>query len=149
MISDFIGKIIAGKFRIDSLVRETEVGDFYRGTNLTTGVPATIKILAPAMAIDQRYIDRFMRDEKAAAAVSHPNILNNLEIGLDEHGTPHSVYEGMDGGLLSALIREKGQLPVTDAITIAKQVASALSAAHAAGLVHSGLNPDKVFIDSD
>lgn len=92
MIGDLIGKIIAGRFRIDSLIRETEVGDFYRGTNLGTGAPVTIKTLAPAMAIDQRYVDRFLRDENAAAAVTHPNILNNLEIGLDDHGTPHSVY---------------------------------------------------------
>lgn len=149
MIGDLIGKIIAGKYRIDSLIRETEVGDFYRGTNLGTGAPVTVKTLAPAMAIDQRYVDRFLRDEHAAAAVTHPNLLNNLEIGRDEHGTPHSVYEGMDGGLLSAMIRENGPLPVADAISIAKQAASALSTAHTAGLVHGGLNPDKVFVDTE
>ena len=149
MIGDLIGKIIAGRFRIDSLIRETEVGDFYRGTNLGTGAPVTIKTLARAMAIDQRYVDRFLRDENAAAAVTHPNILNNLEIGLDDHGTPHSVYEGTDGGLLSAMLKENGKLPVADAISIAKQAASALSAAHSAGLVHGGLNPDKLFIDNE
>ena len=148
MMNDLIGKEIVGRYRIDSLVRETEIGDFYRGTNLVTGLAVTVKILAPAMAIDQRYVDRFLAEANAAADVSHPNILNILDVGTDTHILPFAVFEAIEGETLREVIRREGQLAQPRAIAVAKQVASALSAAHAKNLVHGGLNPDKIFIQT-
>lgn len=148
MMNDLIGKEIVGRYRIDSLVRETEIGDFYRGTDLVTGSPVTIKILAPAMAIDQRYVDRFLAEANAAADVSHPNILNILDVGTDTYIPPFAVFEALEGETLRELIRREGQLDQLRAISIAKQVASALSTAHARNLAHGGLNPDKIFIQT-
>src|SRR6476469_10048766 len=111
MINDLLGKTIAGKYRIDSLIRETELGDFYRGSNVETGVPVTVKVLAPAMAIDVRYVDRFLADANAAAAVSHRNVLNSIDIGTDPRGLPYAVYEGMEGETLASQLRQHGPLP--------------------------------------
>ena len=149
MMNDLIGKEIVGRYRIDSLVRETEIGDFYRGTNLVAGGPVTIKILAPAMAIDQRYVDRFLAEANASADVSHPNILNILDIGTDTHILPFAIFEPLEGKTLRELIRSEGQLAQPRAIAIAKQVASALSAAHTNNMVHGGLNPDKIFVQTN
>lgn len=148
MMNDLVGKEIVGRYRADSLVRETEIGDFYRGTNLVTGLPVTIKILAAAMAIDQRYVDRFLAEANAAADVSHPNILNILDVGTDTHILPFAVFEALEGETLRDLIRREGRLAQPRAISIAKQVASALSEAHRKNLAHGGLNPDKIFIQT-
>ncbi len=149
MMNDLIGKEIVGRYRIDSLIRETEIGDFYRGTNLMTGLPVTVKILAPAMAIDQRYVDRFLLEANAAADVSHPNILNILDVGTDTHILPFAVFEALEGESLGALLRREGRLTQPRAIAIAKQIASALSAAHGRNLIHGGLNPDKIFVQTN
>src|SRR5512140_1057124 len=97
MINDLLGKEINGKYRLDSRIRETELGDFYRGTNISTGVPVTVKVLAPAMAIDSRFVDRFLAEAKAAATVSHKNILNTIDVGSDAQGRPFAVYEAIEG----------------------------------------------------
>ena len=146
MSNELIGKEIAGKYVIESLIRETELGDFYRGSNRVTGAPVTIKILAPAMAIDARYVERFLDDARAATSVSHQNILNTIEIGSDESGTPFAVFDGIQGSDLTTLLRADRQFLQTRAVSIAKQIASALASAHAAGVVHGGVNPDKIMI---
>jgi serine/threonine protein kinase len=149
MINDLIGKEIAGKYRLDSLVRETELGDLYHGTNVATGVPVTVKILAPAMAIDQRYVDRFLNEAKAAAGVSHRNLLNSIDVGTDAKGLPFAVFEAASGEMLRELIRKEGRMEQPRAVALAKQIAAALAAIHAKNVTHGGLNPDKVFVKED
>ncbi len=146
MFHDLIGKEIAGKYRVDKLIRETELGDFYQGTNTVTGFPVTVKVLAPAMAIDQRYVERFLADAKAGAQVSHPNILNSLDVGRDALGVPFAIYEASECESLAEIIRREGSLDVPRAVSFAKQIATAIRSAHAAGLVHAGLNPQKVLV---
>lgn len=148
MINDLLGKNIAGKYRIDSLIRETELGDFYRGTNTATGVPVTVKILAPAMAIDVRYVDRFLAEANALAGVSHRNILNSIDVGTDAQGLPFAIYEALDGETLEDSLRVYGPMEEPRAIGLAKQIASGLTAAHFSELVHGGLNPTKVIIST-
>ena len=91
MINDLLGKNIAGKYRIDSLIRETELGDFYRGTNTSTGVPVTIKILAPAMAIDVRYVDRFLAEAIAAAFLAGTKLGVAATVAIVAHAVPQQV----------------------------------------------------------
>ncbi|MBP6003415.1 MAG: protein kinase [Pyrinomonadaceae bacterium] len=149
MFHELIGKEIAGKYRVEKLIRETELGDFYHGTNTVTGFPVTIKILAPAMAIDQRYVDRFLADVKANAEVSHSHILNSLDVGIDSAGVPYAIYEASEGEMLSEVLKRDGALDVPRAVSFAKQIASAVAVAHRGGLIHSGLNPHKVIVNSD
>lgn len=148
MMNDLVGKKIAAKYNIDSLIRETEIGDFYRGTNVSTGVPVTVKILAPAMAIDVRYVDRFLADAKAASRISHRNILNSIDVGTDAQGLPFAVYEAIEGETLEEALRIYGPMTEPRAIGLANQIASALTAAHFGDLVHGGLNPGKVIINT-
>ncbi len=147
-MNDLVGKNIAGKYRIDSLIRETELGDFYRGTNISTGVPVTVKILAPAMAIDVRYIDRFLAEAKRAAGVSHRNILNSIDVGTDVQGLPFAVYEGIEGDTVAETLRLYGPMTEARAIGIAQQIASALAAANLSGTNHGGLNKNKALINN-
>ncbi len=147
-MNDLIGKNINGKYRIDSLIRETELGDFYRGTNVATGVPVTVKTLAPAMAIDVRYVDRFLLEARAAAGVSHRNILNSIEVGTDEKGLPFAIYQGIEGDTLDNVIKADGKLAESRAVGLAKQIASALTGAHETKLIHGGLSPNKVIVNT-
>lgn len=146
MINDLVGKEIAGRYRVGSLLRETELGDFYHGSNLVTGTPVLVKLLAPAMAIDQRYVDRFLEEMNGAASVSHQNILSILDVGTDTHVLPFAIFEAPEGISLREMIAAEGQLQQEAVIGIAGQIAAALASAHSANLIHGGLNPDKVFV---
>lgn len=145
MITDLREKEIDGKYRITELIRETELGDFYHAANIATGEPLIIKILAPAMAIDTRYVENFLKDVSASAVVTHQNILRNIEIGSDSQVIPFAVFEDPKGNLLR-VAQDSAALEVPRAIGIVAQIASGLVAAHSAGLLHSGLNPDKVLV---
>ena len=149
MIDEFEGKIIAEKYRIDSLLRDSDLGAFYRGWHELMDKPVTVKILAPALAIDKRFVERFLAEAKTAAQASHPNILNVTDFGTDGRGVSYTVYEGADGETLKSLEGRDGKLPVRHALSIATRAAAALAAAHDKGLIHGGLNAEKILISKD
>src|SRR5438067_4830436 len=97
MIDEFEGKIIAEKYRIESILRDSDLGTFYRGWHVLMDRPVTVKILAPALAIDQRLVDRFLAEAKQLSHVSHPNILNITDFGTDSRAVTYAVYEGAAG----------------------------------------------------
>ena len=86
MIDDFEGKIIAEKYRIESILRDSDLGVIYRGWHVLMEKPVTVKILAPALAIDKRFVDRFLAEAKALSQAAHPNLLNVTDFGTDSHG---------------------------------------------------------------
>ncbi len=149
MIDDLLGKIVAEKYRIESLLRDSDLGGIYRAFHVAMDKPVTVKVLSPAVAIDERYVDKFLAEAKTAAAVSHPNLLNVTDFGTDNRNITYIVYEGADGETLKELMKRDGALPVGQALSIAKQVAFGLAAAHAKGLTHGGLNPDKILFSKD
>jgi len=149
MIDELEGKIIAGKYRIDSLLADGELGPVYRGSNIIMDKPVTIKVLVPALAIDKRFVDRFLADAKAVSQAGHPNILNVTDFGTDTRGITYAVYEEAAGETLAEIMKRDNSLPVAVAIDIARQAARGLAAAHAVGLVHAALTPDKVLVAND
>src|SRR5436190_3168099 len=149
MIDDFEGKVIAGKYRIDSFLAETEMGDIYRGSHIVMDKPVTIKILAPALAIDQRLVDRFLAEAKATSRVEHASILRVQDFGTDRREITYCVYENADGETLANLLTRDNELPVGEALDIACQTASGLAAANGNGVVHGNLTPGKILVSKD
>lgn len=146
MLDQFVGQTLANKYRVDSELRESGSGKMYRGTHLLMDTPVAVKILAPALAADEKVVKDFSSEARAVSRISHPNILNVTDFGSDVNGTVYTVYEGAAGETLKETIRRDGKFKLERAVRIAWQIASALSAAHAGGVVHHRLNAKNVLL---
>ena len=113
MIDDLEGKIIAEKYRIESILRDSDLGTLYRGWNVREDKPVTVKILAQALAVDKRFVDRFLNEAKTTLQAAHPNILNVTDFGTDSRGTTYTVYEPAAGEALNSVIERDKTLSVS------------------------------------
>src|SRR2546421_3355879 len=99
-----------------------------------------VKVLPRDLVSDTKRLERFRREAKGAAAVTHPNIVTLFAHG-DAGGWPYMVFEYMAGGSLQDCIKKGGALPWREAVKLAVPIARALGAIHAAGLIHRDLKP--------
>ena len=104
-----------------------------------------VKLLKEELASDARFVERFRREARAAAALSHPNVASVFDYGEDE-GRYFIVMELVEGRDLARVMREDGPLGTDRALAIAEQIARALGHAHAAGLVHRDVKPHNVIV---
>lgn len=146
MSDQFVGQTLAGKYRIDSESRQSGSGKVYRGTHLLIDTPVTVKILAPALAADKNIAKEFSGEARAVSRISHPNILNVTDFGTDASGAVYIVSEGATGETLREALDRDGSFTLERAAQIARQIAAALAAAHAAGIGHQRLNPENVLL---
>lgn len=149
MIDDFEGKIVADKYRIESILRDSDLGVLYRGWHTMMDRPVTVKILAPALAVDKRFVERFLTEAKTTSQAAHPNILNVTDFGTDARSITYSVYETASGENLRNIIESNDQLSLAESLNIAKQAASAIASAHARGLLHGALTPEKILVSKE
>src|SRR2546430_1312188 len=107
-----------------------------------------LKVLHPHFTDDDQYVERFRREARAVASLSHPNIVTILDRGEDE-GRQFIVFELVEGRTLAEILQEEGRLPVRRALEIAIQVARGLAFAHEHGLVHRDVKPQNVILNGD
>ena len=119
----------------------------YRALDERLGRQVALKVLAPELARDETFRQRFIHESRAAAAVDHPNIIPIFEAG-DSGGVLFIAMRYMRGGDVRSLLKSLGKLPLDKVIAIIAPVASALDAAHAAGLVHRDVKPGNLLLDS-
>ena len=105
-----------------------------------------IKVLRPEFSEDADVIERFMNEARAAGTLGHPNIVESTDMGFTREGVPYIVFEYLEGSLLTDEIYRVSGMPVRRAVRIARQIASALNAAHRAGVIHRDLKTDNVFL---
>jgi tRNA A-37 threonylcarbamoyl transferase component Bud32 len=105
-----------------------------------------IKVLHPELATNADVIERFMNEARAAGTLGHPNIVESTDMGFAHDRVPYIVFEYLEGALLTDEIYRVGGFTVRRAVRIAQQIASALHAAHVAGIVHRDLKSDNVFL---
>ena len=98
MSDQFIGQTLANKYRIEEAERESGLGRIYRGTHLLMDKPVTVKILSPALAVDENIVKGFSSEAKTVSQISHPNILNVTDFGTDPKGAVFIISEGVEGG---------------------------------------------------
>jgi serine/threonine-protein kinase len=140
------GFVFAGH-RIERLVGKGGMGLVYLATDLTLDRKVALKLIAPEFAQDASFRERFKRESKTAAALKHPNVVTIFHAG--EHDEQLFVtMEFVEGTDLREMIKDHGQLEVSKAATILSQVADALDAAHARGLVHRDVKPGNILIES-
>jgi serine/threonine-protein kinase len=141
-----IGSQLAG-YRLDEEVGRGGMGVVYRATELGLDRPVALKLIAPNLAGDAAFRDRFLRESRLAASIDHPGILPVYAAG-EADGELYLATRYVPGTDLRALIDQSGPLPPEQALPIVEQVAGALDAAHDRGLVHRDVKPGNVLIDS-
>ncbi len=147
MIEDVLGKLVADKYRIESLIRESESGDLFAGRHEVLEKRVTVKVLSRALAIDARWVKLFVDEARAASSISHPNVLNITDFGTDARGTSYSVFEPVDGTTLAGITSNEEALEPKRALEIARQIAASVSAAHEKQQIHGRLEPNNIFLN--
>ena len=140
-----IGRELAG-YRVEQLLGRGGMGVVYRAHDLALDRPVALKILAPELAADERFRERFLRESRLAASLDHPSIVPVYDAG-EVAGELYIAMRFVEGSDLRALLHEKGALEPGRALAIVEQVADALDAAHERGLVHRDVKPSNVLID--
>src|SRR5437667_2965884 len=141
-----VGKVV-GHYRIESLIGVGGMGEVYRARDERLGRKAALKLLPDSLTIDETQLSRFKNEARSASALNHPNILTVYEIGA-EGDRQFIATEFIEGITLRASIA-RGRINPHAALEIAVQVASALTAAHEAGVVHRDIKPENIMLRPD
>jgi serine/threonine protein kinase len=137
-----------GGYVIDGVVGRGGMGVVYRATEVTLDRPVALKLIAPELANDDGFHERFLRESRLAASLDHPGILPLYAAG-EADGQLYIATRFVDGVDLRTLLVRSGPLPAERALNLAEQVADALDAAHARKLVHRDVKPGNVLIAPD
>jgi hypothetical protein len=141
------GVTFAG-YRVDALVGRGGMGVVYRAIDLSLERPVALKLVAPELAMDERFRTRFLREPRLAAALDHPSVVPIYEAGEHE-GQLYLAMRYVEGSDLKTLLERDEQLSPERALSILAQIADALDAAHRRGLVHRDVKPANVLLDED
>jgi eukaryotic-like serine/threonine-protein kinase len=139
------GTVLAGKFRVVSLLGEGGMGAVYEIEHELTKHRRALKLLHKAMADQPSVVERFLREASAAGRVGNPHIIETFDAGVLDTGEPYLVMEILRGEPLAARIAH-GKMPILDVVDLVGQAAAGVQAAHAAGIIHRDLKPDNLFI---
>jgi eukaryotic-like serine/threonine-protein kinase len=143
-----VGEVVAGRYELEELVGTGGMSSVYRARDRVLDRHVAIKILHERFTRDEDYLERFRREARAAAQLSHPNIVTVIDRG-DEEGRPFIVFEFVDGETLKRLVEREAPLPVGEALELSLQVAEALAFAHGRGVIHRDVKPQNVLLAED
>ncbi len=133
-----------GDYEVESLLGSGGMGEVYRARDVRIGKQVAIKVLPFDLSTDRAQLWRFEREARAAAALSHPNILVVFLMGEHE-GSPYLVSEFLEGETLRDRLK-RGRIAPHEAVEFALQIGSGLTAAHEKGIVHRDLKPENLFL---
>jgi eukaryotic-like serine/threonine-protein kinase len=142
------GDLIADRYELEQLVGTGGMSSVFRARDRQLERRVAIKILHEHYAEDPEYLERFRREARTVATLSHPNIVTVLDRG-DDGGRQYIVFEDVEGENLKELVVRLGRLPVRQALELALAIADGLAFAHEHGLVHRDVKPQNVLLSSE
>jgi eukaryotic-like serine/threonine-protein kinase len=137
-----------GRYRIEDLLGRGGMASVYLARDGELERPVAIKVLAEHLADTPDFHDRFLREARLAAQLSHPNIVQVFDVGEDD-GRPFIVMECVEGATLEDELKERGKLEPAEVVDLALQICGGLEHAHAAGLVHRDIKPQNLLLRAD
>ena len=140
--------VLSGRYRLESKLGSGGMSTVYRALDEVLDRPVAIKLLHREISEEADQLERFRREARAAARLSHPNLVAVIDAGEDD-GRPYIVFEYIEGRTLKRRLQEEGGLPVDEAVAYAIEIGRGLTAAHARKLVHRDVKPQNVLIDPD
>jgi serine/threonine-protein kinase len=143
-----LGTKLNRRYRLDARIAAGGMSTVYLAADETLERRVAIKLMNVEIASDSDQLERFRREARAVAQLSHPHIVGVIDAGEDE-GRPYIVFEYVEGETLKERIRRQGRLPVPEAVAYAIEIARALGAAHARHIVHRDVKPQNVLIDEE
>lgn len=141
-------KILADRYRLTEQIGMGGMAIVYRAVDLRTGHNVAVKVLRPEYNEDNEFISRFQREAEAASKMTHHNIVNLLDVGMDGENR-YLVMEYVQGKTLKTVIQERGKLSPALAGQIAIRILSALEHAHRNGIVHRDIKPQNILVHAD
>ena len=141
-----VGRVFNERYRIERKLAAGSMGVVYEGEQISLGRRVAVKVLAPDRARSDVFRDRFLREARAVAQISHPNIVEILDVGRSDHGQLYMVMEYLEGLDLRHLLHREKQMPWWRARPILVQLASALAAVHGANMIHRDVKPSNCFL---
>jgi eukaryotic-like serine/threonine-protein kinase len=143
-----VGVLLEGRYRLEERLARGGMSTVYAATDLRLHKTVAVKVMAEHLAHDPTFVDRFTREARAAAMLSHPNVVGVSDQGSDQ-GLVFLVMELVRGRTLRDLLTARGRLTVAEAFAVLEPTLAGLTAAHRAGIVHRDIKPENVLIGVD
>jgi eukaryotic-like serine/threonine-protein kinase len=148
LATSLIGAVLSGRYRLESKLGSGGMSTVYLGRDETLQRSVAVKVMHREMSDQPDQIERFRREARAVAQLSHPNVVAVIDAGEDG-GYPYIVLEYVEGETLKQRIDRLGRLPVDEAAAYGIEVGRGLAAAHAQRLIHRDVKPQNVLIDAE
>ena len=150
-MSDLTGELIDNRYLLKRQIASGGMATIYAGIDTRLDRPVAVKVMHAHLANDEAFVARFIKEAKATAALSHPNIVSIQDQGWNQGGPPavFLVMELVEGSTLREFLNENGSLSVEQTIQFITPVLSALSAAHLIGIIHRDIKPENILISKD